>query len=267
MSYNVTYTTNKYGLRVAPHDLRLTQLNPNFKNVIFFGCSFTFGEGVNDNESIPFVFEDQSQGHYKAYNFAFHGYGAHQMLRILESDTIDKVITDRKPAIAIYQACTFHIERSAFKYPYIQWDTKGPRYRLDRNGNLVLSTSKYSERLFRILSSSHLFSHLLDRLYLKRRTEYDIRLFIEMIKRSKKIFEDKYNGEFYVVYWDTYSDPDTKKIMSKLEKEQIGFFYASKIFGVNNMENYLEKYAIAGEGHPNKLAYELIAKYLLQNIF
>jgi hypothetical protein len=50
--YDVTYTIDADGLRIAagldenPHDNRC---------MLFFGCSFTFGEGVDDHEAMPYV--------------------------------------------------------------------------------------------------------------------------------------------------------------------------------------------------------------------
>lgn len=115
--FDVIYTNNVYGLRIAPHDIYNFPFKSGFKDVIFFGCSFTYGEGVNDDESLPFLFEDKGQGKYKAYNFGFVGYGPQQMLRILESSMIDNIVSDKKPFIAIYQAMPDHVSRCALKYP------------------------------------------------------------------------------------------------------------------------------------------------------
>lgn len=112
--YDVVYTTNQYGLRVEPHDLAPSKnsLSNDYKNVVFFGGSFTFGEGVNDNEALPYLLEELSAGKYRAYNFGFHGYGPQQMLRIIETGLLDKVISENKPMIAIYEALIEHIERT-----------------------------------------------------------------------------------------------------------------------------------------------------------
>lgn len=271
--YDVVYTINQYGLRVTPHDLKPITFNPDFKNIIFFGCSFMFGEGVNDSESLPFIFEEESQGKFKAYNFAFHGYGSHQMLRILETGFIDNIVTDRKPSIAIYQAFTGHVERSAFKYPYVTWDIKGPRYRLNKYGRDVIfvesnRTDLYlSSKIFCQLNKSFLFKRILKRFYYKLRTHYDIKLFVQIIKKSKEIFENKYKGEFYMVYWDI-DEPDTQEIILRLKNEGIKIFTVSQIFGENNIleQKYFRKLIIKGDGHPYKLTHKRIARYLLDNM-
>lgn len=49
--YDVTYTIGDDGLRITPK-YELIELN---QCVVFFGGSFTFGEGLNDEESMPYL--------------------------------------------------------------------------------------------------------------------------------------------------------------------------------------------------------------------
>jgi len=44
VKYDVTYTSKEFGLRVVPHDIAARNFNPDFKNIAFFGCSFTYYE-------------------------------------------------------------------------------------------------------------------------------------------------------------------------------------------------------------------------------
>jgi hypothetical protein len=55
-----------------------------------FGCSFTFREGVEDREAMPYLVGELSK--YIVYNFGFHGYGAHQMLSALEYGIVDRIV-------------------------------------------------------------------------------------------------------------------------------------------------------------------------------
>lgn len=119
VAFNVIYTTNQYGLRITPYDLRSLEHSQidGYQNVVFFGCSYVFGEGVNDNETLPYLFEEKSHGKYRAYNFGFSGYGPHQMLRILESDLLKPVVNNGRQPIGIYLALFSHIDRAAGNYP------------------------------------------------------------------------------------------------------------------------------------------------------
>jgi hypothetical protein len=80
-------TIDSTGLRVAPpyrHDgLAGT--------VLFFGCSFTFGEGLKDDETQPFQVGAQSGGRDRTFNFGFQAYGPHQMLAAMEHGMVRRV--------------------------------------------------------------------------------------------------------------------------------------------------------------------------------
>lgn len=57
----------------------------NNEDVMFFGGSFTYCDGVEDYETLPYLFQEISQGQYQAYKFGFSDYGAYHTLLILES--------------------------------------------------------------------------------------------------------------------------------------------------------------------------------------
>jgi len=116
--YNVQYTIDQNGLRIGFNHRQEPETA-----VLFFGGSFTFGEGVNDNETMPYRFEEK--GIFKAFNFGFHGYGPHQMLAILENEMEKSIVSDTPSKYAVYQAIAGHVDRCAGR---AWWDQSGPRY-------------------------------------------------------------------------------------------------------------------------------------------
>ena len=103
--YDVIYTIDRNGLRVGPTSSESARV----PSVLFLGGSFTFGSGVNDNETMPYVFEEKSQGRFKAFNFGFIGYGPHQMLAILENKLEMDIVRDNAPVFGVYQAIPDHV--------------------------------------------------------------------------------------------------------------------------------------------------------------
>jgi len=272
--YSVTYTDNRYGSRISPHDI-MTFPGAGYilyDNVVFFGCSFMVGQGVNDNETLPYQFEELSGESYRAYNYGFHGYGPHQMLRILETGLIDKTIPDKNISIAICEILTNHVERASGKYPYIIWDVNGPKYVLNHNGEPEYVGSFGDSIRFQIvhfLNSILAKSYLLEQtnirtdLFYKKREPKDISLFISIIKKSKELFEEKYNGHFIVLLWRLPGDEDYDAILSKLQENHIDVVTTDEIF---QGENLAEKYLIKDDNHPNKLANRKLAEFLLAKI-
>lgn len=119
--YNVIYTIDNLGNRQTPYKGRY---NLNRKTVVFLGDSLTFGEGLNDDETLPYFFQTLSG--FQSFNLGMHGYGTHQPLKMLESSGILEYRINRKnPDIYIYRMIMNHINRSA---GYSPWDRFGPCY-------------------------------------------------------------------------------------------------------------------------------------------
>ena len=55
------------------------------RKVAFFGCSFMFGHGVEDDQTLPYYFVREAGGTFEGFNFAGEGWGPHQMLREIEN--------------------------------------------------------------------------------------------------------------------------------------------------------------------------------------
>ena len=104
--YDVAYTIDSKGLRVAPP----VKHGGLAGCILFFGDSFTFGEGLQDQETLPYQVGIQSGGQYRTFNFGFHGYGPPQMLAAIEKDFVRHIV-DCHPDYAIYQALPGHAAR------------------------------------------------------------------------------------------------------------------------------------------------------------
>jgi hypothetical protein len=272
--YDITYHNNQFGLRVSPHDLEnsYSSRGDECRNIIFFGCSFTVGQGLNDNETFPYLVEELSNGKFKTYNLGFHGYGPHQMLRALETGLLDKIVSDKKPCLAIYSALTDHVERSAGQYPHVIYHIDSPRYVVNNSGSVKYVGKFRDEGRVRVMTALNPFLaksqlgekiRLRQKLFNRARTQEDIRLFVGIIKRSQELFVAKYGGPFYVIFWSLPSSRDYDLILSELHKAKINIITTREIFKAKALP---EKYRIRHDGHPNQLANREIARYLLDHL-
>lgn len=128
--YDVTYTTDAHGLRITASASGSAR-----ECVLFFGDSITFGEGVNDGENFPFLVSTKVAGRYAAYNFAYSGYGPHQMLAGLQSGRVGRIV-DCAPKYVFCLCIPDHAARVAGLSP---WDDHGPRFVLRPDGSVVQS--------------------------------------------------------------------------------------------------------------------------------
>ncbi len=78
--WNVRYSTDEFGRRRTVFPGTQTQT----ATAVFFGCSFLFGEGSEDADTIPSCFCKESSG-YLAANYGVPGWGTQHMLALLES--------------------------------------------------------------------------------------------------------------------------------------------------------------------------------------
>jgi hypothetical protein len=128
--YDVTYTTGPDHFRVVPDAADKPDAC-----VLLFGDSFTFGVGVNDDETFAVQVVKQSVGRIAVKNLAVGGWGPHQFLAGLQSGRFQRAVTCR-PTDAIYLMIPTHIYRVIGADN--KWDTNGPRYQLGTDGRPVL---------------------------------------------------------------------------------------------------------------------------------
>jgi hypothetical protein len=275
--YEVKYTIDEHGLRVTSPSINTRKAESSC--VLFFGDSFTFGEGVDDAETMPYRLAVKTNQRYQAYNFGFLGYGPHQMLAQLQRGVVDGTI-ECTPVMAIYQALPGHVSRAA---GLEAWDQSGPRYVPAEDG-LVSWEGRFDEgkpddvrgrfRAFhrnlpmeakRYLEKSALYRALL---YMHRAvTDHDLDVFLRIVEQSRRIIESRYPGaSFHVVFWDfSGENPVESKIISGLKQKGIPVHLISSILpGYRGHEN---RYKIhPADGHPNPLAHDLVADYIVKTI-
>lgn len=257
--YDVTYTIGADGLRVGPNIADGTA-----PAILFFGDSFTFGEGVDDHETIPYRVEQISDGKFKTLNFGFHGYGPHQMLATLENELEKKIIGNHRPYYAIYQALALHVDRCAGR---TFWDVSGPRYVLDDEGEAVYAGTfhdSYSKNLIKLISRSNILKRLFSTVWNK--DPRDVDLFVSIVKKSASIYENRYNGKFYVLLWKLTDNPFYPMILSKLLKNGITVIEVDDILPDFHSAKWKYLIKLPVEQHPNELTYKIIAEYLAAHL-
>ena len=125
-SYDVMVTTNPQGLRgarPAQHAKR-----PGTTRVAVFGCSQTFGSGVQDDETFSARLE-ASLRDVEVLNFGVHGYGTDQMLLRWEREGVDYA-----PDVVVLAFAYYHLDRNVTRFRFYA----KPRFALAGDGALRL---------------------------------------------------------------------------------------------------------------------------------
>jgi hypothetical protein len=249
--FATVYTTNSDGWRVSPEP-RIAG-----KSVLFFGGSFTYGECLKDNETFAWLI-GQNTG-YKVFNFSFHGYGPHQMLAGIEKGVYTKIIKDTTPVNAIYTAIPSHIERSG---GWASWDTYGPEYTIDANGEAQYEgnfNNLISAYFLKALSKSAIYPKFQQAAALNAR-DYNIKLAVAIVRKTKKLLQEKYPGiRFSVLYWGPSDD-----FCKALKQAGIEVVMIEDI--IPDYFKNIKGYQIKMDHHPNVRCARMVADYLSRKI-
>ena len=211
------YTIGQDGFRITPKSDAINYS----KKINFFGGSYTFGWGVNDDETLPYYFQNYNQS-WKVKNYAINGYGAHQMLAQIENDP--KILED----INILITSNFHIPRSSCKRDY-SFGT--PKYIIDDKNNLkrdgycanLLLKSIQLPKIFGSIINRSEIKKLFDNIFLKPKeiNSRDIEIYISIIKKPTNSL--KKMKKFFVGYIKNNLNDIDQVIFQKLKKENINY--------------------------------------------
>jgi hypothetical protein len=270
--HEAVYTTDEQGLRIAP-----PTPDPMSKEcVLFMGCSITFGNGLNDQETAAYRLGMKTQGKYAIYNFGVGGYGAHQVYTQLDRGLVGRVIGSHRPRVVIYQAILGHGVRAMGRAP---WDRNGPRYVLDVDGRLVHKGTFVHGEGFnrRKIWIAKKVSEAINRSFAVRQIRKDglvanpdsLKLHVALVKSFRDTLQQSYpECEFHVVFWDRKRHPSQycRSFVQQLRALSIPVHEIVDILPgfSENMTPY--ECAPPYETHPNALANELLAEYILDNI-
>jgi hypothetical protein len=268
--YDVTYTIGANGLRVSPRDSAVTSTAD---CGLFFGDSFTFGEGLADDQTLPYRVGVLSGGRVRVYNFGFHGFGPHQMLAALERNRVAPAINCR-PTQVVYEAIPPHVARAAGLTNVL---THGPRYEVVPGSGGADSVayrghfddgrpSRVSAVLGVVFAKSWIYRWLVS-LY-PPPDDDDLRRYLAIVATSARVVQAKYPGcRFDVLYWDIHGGGAMdERTLPALQKLGLRVHVVENIlpgFAQNPSQYWLSRY----DAHPNARADDLLARYLVQTLF
>ena len=248
--YDVAYTISDKGVRVTKGD-------PTGDTWLFMGDSNMFGEGVNDDETLPAYFSAGLDYQANVVNLGFHGYGPQQMLRSLETDRL-RPLVHRPVKQVIYEGIVDHPWRAA---GHDDWDVYGPSYSLSPNGVTFTGPfhGRYMGFTLKVLQKSDFFRFVLDHtLFRFSLGDEDIERYARILERSAQLARSKYAAGFTVVFWDDDSE-QSRRIVARLQKTAIPLVPVSDIIPRSEWKA-LE---LPGDPHPSPEVHQRLAAALL----
>lgn len=249
--YDVIYTVGADGFRLMPEPDDAA-----IGGVYFLGGSATFGEGLNDDQTLPRHFSTHEPGR-KVHNKADSGWGLHQVYA-LWTDEIEE-----PGATIIVQTAPWHADRAAC---IPKFSGLSPRYEMI-DGDLLRTGRCRTWFDSKILSSMMLKSSLLQRLYdLSNRQNRAARmeLYLGMLDRMNQLATDR--GQCFVVAFNKALDIYLRET-GYTNDQVIGSLIELGIDVVDTTladkkEDLDLQYYIVGDGHPSNEANRVKADLL-----
>jgi hypothetical protein len=258
LDYDVVYSIDSNG-----HRLTAASNDPHADNVLFMGCSYTFGQGLNDNQALPQLFSALTDKRYNVINFGVPTYGLHQEVRTLELGRPEPLLTQGKRYI-IYSAIADHANRAMAAYT---WTVQGPAYRLGPDGiaqyygNL---NSVASGMVLTTLTRSLFIGNYVLTPFMAKRTPDPIPLYIGLVKRARQLAEQKYHASFIMIFWD---DKEPLEPSVKAALDQAGIHYIPVTSIIPDLNSNPAPYRVSPfDPHPSEAANRPIAAYLAQHL-
>lgn len=255
--YEATYTTDAHGRRAS------VATNPDDRSTaaLFFGGSYTFGEGNDDADTLPSQFAAAAPD-YLPVNFGLHGYGPQHMLTILRRDDVAATVP-REQAIAVYTFIDAHIDRATGSL-HTRWTYDAASYHL-RGSELEAFPSMREAMPLRLSMYDLLRTRGFIRYFNINLpfgvSDQRIETVAAICAAARDEFTRKFASEgFYVVVFPSH-DRTVDRIKSALEARGITVFDYSGL-----IPDFAENHSIPGDGHPQPSAFAIVAEQLAIDI-
>ncbi len=259
----VTYQTNTFGQRIVtvPED------GPRNKFLLFFGCSFTFGQNVDGDETLPSYAAQYADG-YEPYNFGCLGYGPqHLFFQIQDKELLRGV--KQPEGVAVYVFMADHVSRLlGDMLVFNLWMQDCPYLYVDDGvltyGGSFLHGRPLKSFLYRFVwARRRVIPVSLGSYFLRpEHTPEDFQLLGKVVKGAETLFRKRFpQGRFLVLI---YPNPDAvqsdqEQAINVFQMEGLTTLDASSYVTVDE-KGFFE------DGHPRPVTNKAIAELLAETL-
>lgn len=255
----------KYNFKVISFDYnheKLMMRRPeglNYKKppIILFGCSFTYGDGLKNNQTFSYKLSHLSKR--PVYNRGLNGWGPQNMLyQLRRKDFYSEV---KEPEYIVYTFIPDHLNRM-FRYQFVQCNYILLRYKfIDNNFIEINPFCRPLWGLYTVKELQELIQN--DVISSSFRTQYNIEYFYKIIKECKKLACKHYpNVKFVILSYDSSAYDDN--YINKLKNDGFIVISTNELLepGVLNKRDYKG----LDNGHPSEKAWNLIVPALIKKL-
>ncbi len=263
--YSVTYVIDGLGRRDTPVDCPSSRT----KFLLFFGDSNTFGDGLEQKQTLPYDAGRLAPG-YQPYNYGFSGWGPAQMLDILKTRDIKSEVKPRE-GYAIFFFIEDHIARViGGSRVSTEWGRHLSHYVWHGEGRLVregdFATGRPFLTLFYDLVGTSNVVKYFDLVWPIWYSDWDYRLTAEVFRESQAILEKEFKLDgFYIVVspaFDQRARYIYLRFVAELRRGGVKYLDFTKLYDTEDVRYREDK----EDYHNSALADRLIAQELVKEL-
>lgn len=255
-NYSIKLNNNNINYKILSDGSRFTGQQNNSLNdkIIFIGGSFTFGDAINNEESVPYKLQEKFNK-YNVKNFGVSAYGTYQSYLNLKNiyrnnENIKYVIylfiehhEIRNIGDASWLEALNFLSSEPVTIPYIKINKENKFTEYSPVKYVVFNLSKYSVLITKLQKK-------IMRLKLYSKNDNQELITQEILLMINKLSKEN-NSKFIFV----------NLMLNKTKKEKYKIFLESNNIIYADCEIELsEKYIVKNDGHPNNIANEEYAK-------
>lgn len=261
--YDVVYTVDANNRRVVPAS------NPNGEVVIFLGDSFVFGEGLNDEETLPHQVALATGGRFRILNFGVSAHGAGQSLTRLRNGTVDAAVAGGRVRQVFLWFNDDHLLRDGGDYAHFGHWRDVAQYELTVDGVRIVGTAGEVRDnrgwIVRRLMSAVLRSEIAFIARRVFRVPRQLALAEALLNSIRREVRDRYDCELVVIYWSKDGRFYPDRVSAMVARTGATMLFLQPLFAQAGLK--LEDHLIPLDGHGNGrfsrfIAAELARRFL-----
>ncbi|MDO5483669.1 MAG: hypothetical protein Q4F27_02050 [Desulfovibrionaceae bacterium] len=219
VKYDRTLFDVRYGFDALGHRVSPISNEPPRAEIMVFGCSYTFGHGLEDGQTWPWLLGEALGPDWRITNYAYKGFGAHQMLTLLQEGAVSKLEVKKREAV--FLAIYHHLQRNEGLLD----SSPCTHYALEKDsGELIRagwSNDDYAVlfALPRFFNGSQLVAHICRLLtdgIAKQRHKAFLATYVAILDASARLLREEYDATLTVVLW-----PDAEYLAPLLRERGI----------------------------------------------
>lgn len=236
-------------------------------HAIFLGGSFTWGEGLPVEETLPFLFQEKLEGT-QSYNLGFPGGGLHLLLFYFRHFNLKESIKEKRGDV-YYVIIMNHLDRFLNRYNYLSYVWKdSPNYRVE-NGKVIFNGPIHQNSKYQKFHQAGALKEVLlrseDQNVFSDKDLNDFSLGVKALEDFCK--RDLSQTKFHVLIHPLGFTFDVKnRLIKNLMNQGIDVLDSStdyqQYLKVNNLTN--EDMVIKWDGHPNKKLNDFLSDWLVR---